>query len=70
MGQVPGDAVEEVPVAKLLHGALKDAQNWFRTSSDQKLLQEYLDHVTFSLHSELWVCHLLIMSIKRGFSVA
>lgn len=68
--QVPGDAVAEVPVAELLHRALRDAQTWFRTSSNMKLLKEYMDHVTFSLDFELSVCHLLIMSIKRGFSVA
>ncbi|XP_062362182.1 E3 ubiquitin-protein ligase RNF213 [Cinclus cinclus] len=50
---VPGDAVQEVPVAEFLHGALRNAQTWFRTSLNQKLLEEHLGHVAFSLASEL-----------------
>ncbi|XP_056361664.1 E3 ubiquitin-protein ligase RNF213 [Oenanthe melanoleuca] len=50
---VPGDAVQEDPEAGLLHGALRDARAWFRTSLNQKLLKEYLEHVTFSFSSEL-----------------
>lgn len=59
MGQVPGDAVQEVP--KLLSGALREARAWFRNVLKEKLLKEYLNHVAFSLFSELRVCHLLIM---------
>ncbi|XP_058708338.1 E3 ubiquitin-protein ligase RNF213 isoform X2 [Poecile atricapillus] len=48
---VPGDAVQEL--AELLSGALKDTRTWFRNALKQKLLKEYLNHVTFSSHSEL-----------------
>lgn len=68
VGQVPGDAVQEVP--KLLSGALRETRAWFRNVLKQKLLKEYLDHVTFTFFAELRVCHLLIMSVKRGFSAA
>lgn len=61
VGQVPGDAVQDVPVAELLSGALRDTRTWFRNALKQKLLNEHLEHVTFSSHFELRVCHLLIM---------
>uniref|UniRef100_A0A8C0VAY7 Ring finger protein 213 n=1 Tax=Cyanistes caeruleus TaxID=156563 RepID=A0A8C0VAY7_CYACU len=48
---VPGDAVQEL--AELLSGALRDTRTWFRNALKQKLLKEYLDHVTFSFYSEL-----------------
>ncbi|XP_038013112.1 E3 ubiquitin-protein ligase RNF213 isoform X2 [Motacilla alba alba] len=48
---VSGDAVQEVP--KLLSGALREARAWFRNVLKEKLLKEYLDHVAFSLFSEL-----------------
>ncbi|XP_048179403.1 E3 ubiquitin-protein ligase RNF213 isoform X1 [Corvus hawaiiensis] len=51
---VPGNAVQDVPVAELLSGALRDARTWFRNALKQKLLKEYLEHVTFSVHCELW----------------
>lgn len=50
---VPGDAVQEAPVAELLSGALRDARTWFRNVLKQKLLKEYVDHVTFSFYTEL-----------------
>nr|XP_030143221.3 LOW QUALITY PROTEIN: E3 ubiquitin-protein ligase RNF213 [Taeniopygia guttata] len=48
---VPGDAVQEVP--KLLSGALRETRAWFRNVLKQKLLKEYLDHVTFTFFTEL-----------------
>ncbi|XP_068888584.1 E3 ubiquitin-protein ligase RNF213 isoform X3 [Aphelocoma coerulescens] len=50
---VPGNAVQDVPVAELLSGALRDARTWFRNALKQKLLKEYLEHVTFSFYCEL-----------------
>lgn len=67
VGQVPGDAEQGVPVAELLSGALRDTRAWFRNALKEKMLQEHLEHVTFSSHPELQVCH-LIMAIKRGFT--
>ncbi|XP_053850563.1 E3 ubiquitin-protein ligase RNF213 [Vidua macroura] len=48
---VPGDAVQEVP--KLLSETLREARAWFRNVLKQKLLKEYLDHVTFTFFAEL-----------------
>lgn len=68
VGQVPGDAEQGDPVAKLLSGALRDTRTWFRNALNQKLLVERLEHITFSFYYELLVCHLLIMAINRGFT--
>lgn len=58
VGQVPGDAVQGVPVAEMLSGALRDTRTWFRNALKQKLLEERLEHVNFSSCFELQVCHL------------
>ncbi|XP_074703437.1 E3 ubiquitin-protein ligase RNF213 isoform X1 [Strix aluco] len=51
--QVPGDAVQEVAVVDVFTEALRDTRTWFRNALNQKLLKEYLEHVTFSFYWEL-----------------
>ncbi|KFQ30086.1 E3 ubiquitin-protein ligase RNF213, partial [Mesitornis unicolor] len=50
---VPRDAVKEVPVVEVFNEALRDTRTWFRNALNEKLLKEYLEHVTFSFHWEL-----------------
>ncbi|KFV07669.1 E3 ubiquitin-protein ligase RNF213, partial [Pterocles gutturalis] len=50
---VPRDAVQEVAVEEVFLKALTDARTWFRNVLNEKLLKEYLEHVTFSFHWEL-----------------
>ncbi|XP_050764641.1 E3 ubiquitin-protein ligase RNF213 [Gymnogyps californianus] len=51
---VPRDAVQEVPVVEVFIEALRETRTWFRNALNQKLLKEYLEHVTFSFCWELW----------------
>ncbi|KAM4890524.1 E3 ubiquitin-protein ligase RNF213 [Sylvia borin] len=50
---VPGGAEQGPAVAELLSGALRDTRTWFRNALKKKLLDEHLEHVTFSSSSEL-----------------
>ncbi|XP_042658256.1 E3 ubiquitin-protein ligase RNF213 isoform X2 [Tyto alba] len=49
----PGDAVQEVAVVEVFTEALRDTRTWFRNALNKKLLEEHLDHVTFSFFWEL-----------------
>ncbi|XP_026716672.1 E3 ubiquitin-protein ligase RNF213 isoform X2 [Athene cunicularia] len=49
----PGDAVQGVAVVEAFTEALRDTRTWFRNALNEKLLKEYLEHVTFSFYWEL-----------------